>query len=112
MQLNEWVQSVLPKSLAEVCGAKLAQEDCLRTLAGVISQRTGGQVSDVERLLSQYHTTVSALLLTSAPQHFSGYHRHCTPTRTNGVSVEGRCFVMAFLMIIVTYLKVVNRLDA
>ena len=78
MQLNEWVQSVLSKSLAEVCGAKLAQEECLRSLAGIIYQGTDGPGGDVERLLSQYHTTVSALLLTSAPQHFSGYHGHCT----------------------------------
>jgi anaphase-promoting complex subunit 2 len=69
--LNDWVQATLPKVLAEVSEAKLAQETLLATLAGIIRRGGNGVASDAEGLLSRYHTAVSALLLTSAPHHFS-----------------------------------------
>jgi hypothetical protein len=72
MQLNDWVQATLPKVLAEVSEAKLAQETLLATLAGIIHQGGNGVACDAEGLLSRYHTAVTALLLTSAPHHFSG----------------------------------------
>jgi hypothetical protein len=72
MQLSEWVQYTLPKVLSEISSAKLAQEESLRMLTRPIYQGTTGQAVEVERFLSQYHTAVSALLLTSAPQHFPG----------------------------------------
>lgn len=69
-KLSEWVQCTLPKLLSEISSAKLAQEESLRMLTRLIYQGTAGQAVEVERFLSQYHTAVSALLLTSAPQHF------------------------------------------
>lgn len=54
-------------------------------LTRLIYRGTAGQAVEVERVLSQYHTAVSALLLTSAPKHFPGacpviecIHRLCT----------------------------------
>lgn len=72
MQLNEWVQITLPKVLLEVSSAKLAQEESLRMLIRLVYQGTSEKAVEVERILSQYHTAVTALLLTSAPQYFPG----------------------------------------
>ncbi|CAK9234248.1 unnamed protein product [Sphagnum troendelagicum] len=69
--LNDWVQATLPKVLAEVSEAKLAQETLLATLAGIIHRGGNGVACDAEGLLSRYHTALTALLLTSAPHHFS-----------------------------------------
>lgn len=72
MQLNEWVLFTLPNVLSEVSSAKLSQEESLRMLTRLIYQGTSRQALEVERVLSQYHTAVTAVLLTSAPQYFPG----------------------------------------
>lgn len=81
MQLHDWVRATLPRALEEICAAKSSQEECLTVLARVFKfDSRGAGVGAVERpslspgagLLSLYQTSVSALLLMTAPKYFAG----------------------------------------
>ncbi|KAL3697240.1 hypothetical protein R1sor_011316 [Riccia sorocarpa] len=84
MQLRNWVETTLPRALAEVCAAKSSQEDCLTVLAHVFNfefrSAAGLRVRDESKksttnsgvaLFSHYQTSVNALLLTSIPKYIS-----------------------------------------
>ncbi|KAG6547269.1 hypothetical protein Mapa_011205 [Marchantia paleacea] len=82
-KLHNWVETTLPRALAEICAAKSSQEDCLSVLAHVFNfdfRGTGAGVRDGSMksttnsgvaLFSQYQTSVNAMLLTSAPKYIS-----------------------------------------
>ncbi|CAM6090151.1 unnamed protein product [Calypogeia fissa] len=79
-KLNDWVRATLPRALEEICAAKSSQEGCLTVLAQVFrfDARGSGFGEDKRStsslgvgLFSQYQTSVSALLLMSAPKYFA-----------------------------------------
>lgn len=81
IQVYNWVQSTLPQALEDICSIKSSQEDCITDLVDVLQACThelnhcrGGQAfaySGISaELLCKYQTSITALLLTSAPKHF------------------------------------------
>eukprot|EP00250_Pteridium_aquilinum_P008763 c18193_g1_i1 orf=359-3379(-) len=82
MQLYVWIQSTLPQALQDVCSVKTSQEDAIALLMQSLQacnqqlepsrrgQATAG-LSTNDDVICKYQTSVTALLLTSAPKYFS-----------------------------------------
>ncbi|KAK1290056.1 Anaphase-promoting complex subunit 2 [Acorus calamus] len=75
LQMQDWPEKILCKSLEEICTEKLFQEKCLSMLVHALQSREeskGNQKSESEGdiLLSRYQLMVSSVLLATLPWHF------------------------------------------
>ncbi|KAI5060978.1 hypothetical protein GOP47_0023483, partial [Adiantum capillus-veneris] len=82
LQLNNWIQSILPQALQDVCYVKISQQESIDLLAHSLRacessldqskrDQVAANLATSDDLLRRYQTSVTALLLTSAPKYFS-----------------------------------------
>ncbi|KAH7437518.1 hypothetical protein KP509_05G076000 [Ceratopteris richardii] len=81
-EVNGWIQATLPQALRDICYVKALQEECITLVVRCLQtcdsehdqsrrQQITGRVLTSEDLIHRHRISVTALLLTSAPEKFS-----------------------------------------